>query len=431
MDLDEMVLVSVDDHVVEPPDLFEGRLASKYVEYAPQFITNPDGTNVWKYNGETVMNVALNAVAGRPKEEYGIEPTSFSQLRPGTYDHNERVKDMSANGVLGSLCFPSFPQFCGQLFARTENKDIALAMVQAYNDWHIDEWCGSHPGRFIPCALPAIWDPQAFAAEVRRVAKKGCHALTFSENPSKLGWPSIHSDHWDPVWRACSEEAVVVCMHIGSSSQLTITSPDAPMDVMITLQPMNIVQAAADLVWSATLRKFPDLKVALSEGGIGWIPYFLERIDYNYDRHHAWTGQDFGTKLPSEVFNAHVLTCFIDDKFGVASLDALDKDMVTWECDYPHSDSNWPQSPEIFAQSVQALSDENIDKITHLNAMRHYHYDPFSALGGRQNCTVGALRKQVEGRDVSIRSQRRQGEQKAGAVKAADLQKMAAAGSRD
>ena len=100
---------------------------------------------------------------------------------------------MSANGVLGSLCFPSFPQFCGQLFARTADKDVALAMVQAYNDWHIDEWCGSHPGRFIPCALPAIWDPEVMAAEIRRVAKKGCHALTFSENPSKLGWPSIHS----------------------------------------------------------------------------------------------------------------------------------------------------------------------------------------------------------------------------------------------
>jgi len=332
--------------------------------------------------------------------------------------------------VLGSLCFPSFPQFCGQLFARTEDKDVALAMVQAYNDWHLDEWCGSHPGRFIPCALPAIWDPDVFAAEVRRVARKGCHALTFSENPSKLGWPSIHSEHWDPVWKVCSDESVVVCMHIGSSSQLTITSPDAPMDVMITLQPMNIVQAAADLVWSPTLRKFPDLLVALSEGGIGWIPYFLERIDYNYDRHHAWTGQDFGAKLPSQVFNEHVLTCFIDDKFGVASLNTLDKDMVTWECDYPHSDSNWPESPEVFAQSIGGVSDEDLDKITHRNAMTHYHYDPFSVLGGRENCTVGALRKQVEGHDVSIRSQRRDGEQK-GPIKASDLQRMATAGATE
>jgi hypothetical protein len=82
--------------------------------------------------------VALNAVSGRPPEEYGMEPTSFTELRAGCYDIDERVKDMDANGVLGSLCFPSFPPFCGQLFARTEDKDVALAMVQAHNDWHID-----------------------------------------------------------------------------------------------------------------------------------------------------------------------------------------------------------------------------------------------------------------------------------------------------
>lgn len=173
MNIDDMVLVSVDDHVVEPPDLFEGHLSDKYKDLAPKFITRADGTNAWLYEGQELANVALNAVAGRPPEEYGIEPTSFDQLRPGCYDIAERVKDMNANGVLGSLCFPSFPQFCGQLFARTEDKDVALAMVRAYNDWHIDEWCGSHPGRFIPLAIPPLWDPALMAAEVRRVSAKG------------------------------------------------------------------------------------------------------------------------------------------------------------------------------------------------------------------------------------------------------------------
>jgi predicted TIM-barrel fold metal-dependent hydrolase len=428
MEINDMVLVSVDDHVVEPPDLFAGRLPAKYVDLAPQFITSDDGTNSWLYEGQVLPNVALNAVAGRPREEYGIEPTSFDQLRPGCYDVDERVKDMDANGVLGSLCFPSFPQFCGQLFARTVDKDVALAMIRAYNDWHIDEWCGSHPGRFIPCVLPAIWDPEIMAAEVRRTAAKGAHAVTFSENPSKLGWPSVHTDHWDPFWRACSEEQVVVCMHIGSSSELVITSPDAPMDCLITLTPMNIVKAATDLVWSPVLRKFPDLKVALSEGGIGWIPYFLERIDYNYDRHHLWTGQDYGNELPSEVFNRNVLTCFIDDRFGVASRDFLEMDNVMWECDYPHSDSTWPIAPETLAESLDGVSDHDVDRMTHANAMRHFHYDPFTTLGGREACNVGSLRARVAGRDVSIRSQARAGVAKRGTL-ASDL--AAAATSSD
>jgi predicted TIM-barrel fold metal-dependent hydrolase len=403
VDIDDMIMVSVDDHVVEPPNVFEGRLPAKYVDEAPKFITRADRTNAWSFRGVEMSNVALNAVAGRPPEEYGLEPTSFDQIRPGCYDIDERVKDMDANGVLGSLCFPSFTGFCGQLFARLEDKDLALALLQAYNDWHVDEWCGTHPGRFIPCPIPAIWDPEVMAAEVRRNAAKGAHAVTFSENPSKLGWPSIHSDHWDPFWTACADEHVVVCMHIGSSSQMVITSDDAPMDVLITLTPINIVQAAADLVWSPVLRKFPDLKIALSEGGIGWVPYFLERVDYNYRKHHYWTGQDFGDKLPSQVFNEHVVTCFIDDAFGVASRDYLDLDNVTWECDYPHSDSTWPTAPETLMKYLEGVSDHDINRISHLNAMKHFSFDPFSTIP-RKECTVGALRRRAAGHDVAVRA---------------------------
>jgi predicted TIM-barrel fold metal-dependent hydrolase len=405
MNVDDMIMVSVDDHVVEPPNVFDGRLPAKYADLAPKLITRPDGTSAWRYEDQEMGNVALNAVAGRPPEEYGLEPTSFDEIRPGTWNIDDRIKDMNANGVLGSLCFPSFTGFCGQLFARTEDKDVALAMVRAYNDWHIDEWCGTYPGRFIPCTIPAIWDVEVMADEIRRCAAKGAHAVTFSENPSKLGWPSIHDEngYWDPFWTACSDENVVVCLHIGSSSQMVITSPDAPMDVLITLTPINIVQAAADLVWSPVLRKFPDLKIALSEGGIGWIPYFLERVDYNYQKHHYWTGQDFGDKLPSQVFNEHVVTCFIDDAFGVASHEFLNMDNVTWECDYPHSDTTWPQSPEVLLKYTGGLSDHDIDRISHLNAMRHFSYDPFS-VRTREQCTVQALRAEAEGHDVSIRS---------------------------
>ena len=404
MDLKDMVLVSVDDHVVEPPNLFEGRLPAKYVDLAPKFTTRADGTSAWLYEGAELTNVALNAVAGRPKEEYGMEPTSFDEIRPGTWNIDERIKDMNANGVLGSLCFPSFPGFCGQLFARTADKDVALTMLQAYNDWHIDEWCGTHPGRMIPCSLPVIWDPELMAAEVRRTAAKGAHAITFSENPSKLGWPSIHTTHWDPFFRACEEENVVVCMHIGSSSQLVITSPDAPIDCLITLTPINIVQAATDLVWSGIFKRFPNLKIALSEGGIGWIPYFKERIDFQYKRHRYWTGANFGDMLPSEVFDRNVLTCFIDDRFGVQSRGSLNMDHVMWECDYPHSDATWPFSPEEVYEHFDGVSDHDIDRITHLNAMKHFSYDPFSILGGRENCTVGALRLAAAGHDVSIKS---------------------------
>jgi predicted TIM-barrel fold metal-dependent hydrolase len=401
MRTEDLILVSVDDHVVEPPDLFEGRLSAKAQERAPYVKRLDDGRDVWMFEGNALPNVGLNAVAGRVPEEYGLDATSFDQMRPGCYDIDERIRDMNVNGVLGSLNFPSLAGFTGQLFSTVDDRAIGLELLQAYNDWHIDDWCGRHPGRMIPLAVPPIWDPQLMADEVRRCAAKGCHAFTFSENPEKLGYPSFHTEHWDPFWEACSETNTVVCLHIGSSSQLVMTASDAPIDAMITLQPMNIVLCAADLLWSPVLRKFPNLRIALSEGGIGWVPYFLERVDYTYQHHHQWTNQDFGDKLPSQVFNEQILTCFIDDNVGVEVRHHLNIDHVHWECDYPHSDSTWPNAPEMAMKYLEGLPREEIDKITHLNAMRNFSYSPFDHIP-REQCTVGALRAQASDVDTSL-----------------------------
>ena len=403
MQLDDMIIVSVDDHVVEPPDLFERHLPDRYRDLAPKVVHKDDGTDVWSFQGLEVPNIGLNAVAGRPPEEYGIDPTSFDEIRAGCFDLEKRILDMNANGLLGSLCFPSLPGFAGRLFLALDNKDDALVLVQAYNDWHIDEWCGTYPGRFIPLAIPAIWSPEVLAAEVRRVAKKGCHSITFPENPEPIGLPSLHSDYWDPFWKACSDEGTTVCMHIGSSSKLVITAQDAPVDVMIVLQPMNIVQCAADLIHSPVFKKFPDVTVALSEGGIGWIPYFLERLDHSYRVHKTWTGADFGPKMPSEVFLEHVVLCFISDPVGLKlARDHIGIDRITVEIDYPHSDTTWPRSPERLHAEFgdAALTDAEIDAITYQNAMRFFRYDPFSHIP-KERCTVGALRAEAIGVDTA------------------------------
>ena len=403
--LDDLIFVSVDDQVVEPPHLFEGRMPAAYADRAPKVIRTDAGDDVWSFEGAMIPNIGLNAVAGRPKEEYGVDPTSYDEMRPGCWDIHERVKDMSAGGILAAMCFPSFPSFSGRLFLTTEDKGLATAVVRAYNDWHIDEWCGTYPERHIPMAIPMLWDPEASAEEIRRVAAKGCHSLTFTENPATLGLPSFHSEHWDPMWRALVETGTIMNVHLGSSGQLAVTAPDAPMDVMITLQPMNICAAAADLVWSRVFKEYRDLKVALSEGGTGWIPYFLDRLDRTYDMHHLWTGQDFGDELPSDVFRRHILTCFIADPIGMALRDEIGIDNICWEQDYPHSDSSWPTAPEELLAVAQkyGASREEIDKITHENALRWYRFDPFSTRP-RQQCTVGALRAEVPDHDVAIRS---------------------------
>jgi len=404
MHRDDMILISVDDHIIEPPDMFVNHLPKKYRDDAPRLVHRDDGTDVWTFRDTVIPNAALNAVAGRPKEEYGMEPQGLDEIRPGCYDVHERIKDMNAGGMLASMNFPSFPGFAARLFA-TEDPDFSLALVRAYNDWHIDEWCGAYPGRFIPMALPAIWDAELCAAEVRRVAAKGCHSLTFTENPAALGCPSFHDPYWNPLWKALVDTDTVMSVHIGSSGRLTIPAADSPPDVMITLQPMNIVTAAADLLWSKPVKDYPDLKIALSEGGTGWIPYFLERVDRTFEMHSTWTLQDFGGKLPSEVFREHFLTCFISDPLGVRLRHDIGIDNICWEADYPHSDSMWPGAPEELGGVMDAcqVPDDEINKMTYANAMRWFSFDPFSHVP-REQATVGALRAAAAGHDVSVQS---------------------------
>jgi predicted TIM-barrel fold metal-dependent hydrolase len=237
--------------------------------------------------------------------------------------------------------------------------------------------------------------------EVTRIAEKGCHAVTFTENPYALGYPSLHTNHWDPFWAACADLETVICMHLGSSSQIHITSPDAPVNVRLNQSGISLYACASDLSWAPMLRKYDNLKFALSEGGIGWMPYFLERLDYVYQHHYKWTQQDFGDRLPSEVFKEHIILCFIDDDFGMANYDQFNTDMVTWECDYPHSDTTWPTAPELASRSFAHAPDDIVRKISHQNAMRLFQFDP-TPIRPLERCTVAALRSEVPGHDISI-----------------------------
>ena len=147
---------------------------------------------------------------------------------------------------------------------------------------------------------------------------------------------------------------------------------------------------------------FPDLKVALSEGGIGWIPFYFDRIDRHFEN-QAWLhhGDDFGGKLPSEVFREHILACYITDPSGLLLRDRIGIDIIAWECDYPHTDTTWPESPEFAWKEFQeaGCTDEEIHKITWENACRFFDWDPFKHTP-KEQATVGALRALAADVDV-------------------------------
>jgi predicted TIM-barrel fold metal-dependent hydrolase len=401
MNLEDMILVSIDDHMIEPPDMYKNHLPAKWLDQAPKVIRNSAGVDEWTFQGEsTATPFGMAATVGWPKEEWGFNPGSFSELRPGTWDVHARVRDMDVNGVLGSMCFPTMAGFNARTFTEAGDKELSLVMLQAYNDWHIDEWCAAYPGRFIPLGIVPMWDIDLAVAETKRLAAKGCRSISFLEAPYAQGFASFQSGYWDPMLKVLSDENMVLSLHIGAAFSLIQQAPEAPIDNLIVLSCQITALIAQDLLFGPTLRKFPELKIALSEGGIGWIPFYLERADRHVEN-QEWLHSDFGGKKPSEVFREHILACYITDNAGLALRDQIGVDIIAWECDYPHTDTTWPQSPEFAWNEFTnaGCTPEEIDKITWENSCRFFGWDPFKHTP-KEEATVGALR--AKARDVDV-----------------------------
>jgi predicted TIM-barrel fold metal-dependent hydrolase len=379
-------IVSVDDHLIEHPRVWLDRLPEKYREAAPR-IKEVDGNHVWHYDGEAYPTVGLNAVAGKPREEWGIDPMRYEDMIPGCYNPVERVKDMDLDGIQAAMCFPSFPGFAGGTFWRAKDRELAELCVRAWNDFYFEEWCAVAPDRFIPLAIVPFWDIDAAVKETERVAAMGARTISFPDTPVPGGLPSFHTRHWDPLWQVCSEAEIPVSLHFGgggfvpgySFSARTqgthvldpakLTTPDAPFAVAIALFPSNLMWTTVDLLFSGALQRFPKLQFSLAEGGIGWVPYTLERCDYTWNRHRYYQNIDFDAR-PSELFREHFWGCFIDDEHGLENRHLIGVDRIMLEIDYPHSDSNWPNSRKRANEVLANVPDEEAEMIVEGNARR-------------------------------------------------------------
>jgi predicted TIM-barrel fold metal-dependent hydrolase len=370
-------VISVDDHIVEPPGTFAGRLPAALAERAPRVVEREDRSEVWVYDGKEIPNVGFNAVVGRPVSEYSFEPTRFDEMRRGAWDIHARISDMDLGGVYASLNFPSFlPGFAGQrLQLTTKDTELALAAVRAWNDWHLESWAGPYPDRIIPCQIPWLLDPGLGAAEIRRNAERGFKAVTFTEAPQKLGLPSLHTGHWDPFFAACAETGTVVNLHIGSSSTSPATADDAPPDVVGVLFFGYAMFAAVDWLYSMLPVRFPDLKICMSEGGIGWVAGLLDRLDHMLSYHEmygTWT-PDIGL-TPAEVLKRNFWFCAVEDPSSFVQRDRIGVENILLESDYPHCDSTWPDTQETIHTEIGGLPASDIRRITWQNAAELYRH---------------------------------------------------------
>jgi predicted TIM-barrel fold metal-dependent hydrolase len=365
-------VISVDDHLVEPADMFVRHVPQRYKQRCPRVVDSPTGGQQWVYDGQVFEQLGLNAVVGHPrKEDWTFEPTRYEEMRPGCFDVDRRVADMDIDGVWASVCFPSMVTgFCGSVFSRTRDPDLGLAVMRAWNDWFFEEWYGSHPQRFIPMGITWLADPEVGAAEVRRNADRGFKAVSFPEQPHRLGYPSLHSGHWDPILRACEETETVVCLHVSSSGPIAGLADDVPRPAVgATLFQAQALVACADWLWSGVAVKFPNLKIAMSEGGIGWVPMLVDRLEYMMAQsghgRNQWTSRELS---PVEVLRRNFWFCTIDDPSTMPLRDRIGVDRIMVEVDYPHADSTWPDTQEFLSRTLKDVPVDEVRAMTHLNA---------------------------------------------------------------
>jgi predicted TIM-barrel fold metal-dependent hydrolase len=394
--------ISVDDHVIEPPTVWTDRLPAKFTDRAPQvqritgvldrgnrggFLgvrSDPDAPNaqtadVWFYDGNQ-----LGAIPSGMMQVHNMRPlhftslTTYDELPRGVWQQAGRLADMDLNHCEAGLMFPTVPRFCGQTFLEGADKELGLLCVQAYNDWMIDEWCaGDGYGRLIPLTLIPLWDPELAAAEVRRCADRGSHAIAFSECPPWLELPSIFGDHWHPLWHACEETESVVNMHIGSSSRFSEPrGMDAPPFVGKSMSFINSLSCLGDWLASGLFEKFSTLKICTSEGQVGWIPFVAGRFDNEWELAELWE-PDLHERVPmppSHYIKGHVYGSIFDDLPGLLARDQIGMSQIMWENDYPHGDTSFPHSKQMAEKLVQAagLTDEETYALLRGNAIECY-----------------------------------------------------------
>ncbi|MCU1394816.1 MAG: amidohydrolase 2 [Ilumatobacteraceae bacterium] len=385
------MIVSVDDHVVEPAHLFERWLPRKFQDRAPHverrmvstktdvynYAEDDEGMpgDVWFFGKSVYVHrrpvVVLKDVE-TSAEFRDKEPVTYDEMLPACYDPKERVKVMKSQHVEASLGFPSFPRFCGQAFSEetTDDRELGIACVQAYNDWMVEEWCGDSDGKLIPMQVVPLWDPKLAAAEIRRNAARGVRAVTFSEIVGHLGFGGINDRYWDPFFDACEETGTVLCMHIGSSSLMMTLPPGAPPVVTTTLQFANSYASMSDYVFSGVLDRFPRLKLAYSEGQAGWMPYAIERMDHAH-LHHTWAaGEERLRELPSTYIRRNVFGCIFADRHAIEQAEKIGFDNLMFETDFPHADGPYPHTLEHSRGQFEGIDPDVVYKIIRGNAIR-------------------------------------------------------------
>ncbi len=365
-------VISSDDHIVEPPDLWKTRLEPQYRDQAPRIVRLEDGSDFW-FCGETKMGGMLAGIQPGTRFEEPENLTllgTFEGVQFGGYIPDERVKDMDADGIDTGFLYPSS---AAAFFRSVKDSNFLTALFRAYNDWLAD-FCKTHPNRLKGIAMVNVDDVEEGIMEMQRCAGLGFVGSMITVYPPQ--GRSYMNPEYDPLWAAAQDLAMPLSLHIGTNRP----GPDEESPITGSLSDFTNIDhwvrmSLSDIIFAGVFRRYPKLQVGSIEMELSWVPHFLDRMDYNYTQRaprEGWERFD-NDLLPSDYFHRNVFLGFQEDLLGIRDREIIGVDNILWGSDYPHQESTFPRSRQILEEILADCTEDEKAKIAGENAARVYH----------------------------------------------------------
>jgi uncharacterized protein len=360
-------IIDADSHLNSPPDLYQSRVPAKYKDRAPKVIAM-DGCDGWVVDGAEPRPITiLSAAAGKTADELQKRVIKFEEMLPGAYDARARLKDLDIDGIDAQVLF-------GDGAMGAKDPELRTVLIRAYNDW-LSDFCQVAPTRFVGCAIVPVHDPEECVKEAERTAKMpGLRGLFVGLDGADY---PITNPEYDRFWAIAAEQKRPVNIHIGGGALARRNilhgknPPPGLREAYVCVSPMSVSETIAMLIFGGTLERHKDLRVIIAEGGIGWLAYFIERMDHVMKKQGKWAGATIKEK-PSFYFHRQILATFEEDIAGMRTYDLIGVKNILWSSDYPHSDTTWPHSKQAIEEHFGRLPAAERSAMICENAARAY-----------------------------------------------------------
>ncbi|MGA2306536.1 MAG: amidohydrolase family protein [Acidimicrobiales bacterium] len=373
----QYTLIDVDSHITETPDTWVDRVADKYRDRVPR-VERIDGQDTWLIDGQIATPVGPTAPAGWT-EPMPMMPRTYGDLLPAAYNAKARLELLDDIGIWAQLLYPNVGGFGGQRFLRLGDRELMYECVRAYNDWQHD-WASADPARLIPVASMPFWDVDDCVRELERCAELGFKTILFTGEPHRFDLPYLGEPYWDRLWAAASAHAMPVNLHVGGGefNWDTRRMAERGFAESFALEGLTLFhkngQQVCDVLLSGVLPRFPQLRIVSVESGIGWMPFAMEAIDYQFIEGGGLNSRPEFDRLPSEYFADQVYITFWFEKFAVRELvgGAIPAGNVMWETDFPHPTCLYGDIPARLAETFAGIDDETRRRLVWDNAVALY-----------------------------------------------------------